>query len=479
MLRNKDIFRKYDIRGVYGESLTTGLAENVAKAFAGQVIAETGKSSPLISVGRDIRFSSEALSEAVRKGLVSSGVNVVDIGVCPSPLVYFSMHQDDTDGYVMITGSHNPPEFNGIKVGTKNTVYHSEKIQQIYHDIIEGDYTEPDRPGTITKTDIIPAYISYIKDHFSSLRKDIADLPTIKIVIDAGSGTASEIAPEIFIWLGAEIECLYCIPDGSFPGHHPDPTVENNMQEAAELLKKTHADMAFGYDGDADRMGALNCKGEMIWGDQLIGVFAYDIKDRYPGEKVVADVKASKGLYEHIKNIGMNAVMYLSGHSMIKEKMKQENAILGGEMSSHFFFADRYFGYDDGIYASVRLLEAYVNRLKKGEINNSCQLTDMIPSYLNTPEIRVPCPDNIKFKIIKELEIVFGKYLNESTHGIKEIITLDGLRIHFEHGWALVRASNTEPLLVTRFEAETEEDFRRISELVNSKIKETGYDIQK
>jgi len=478
MLNNKDIFRKYDIRGIYGDALTDGVAENAAKAFAGQVISETGKSTPVISVGRDVRFSSETLFKSVCKGLTDSGVDVVDLGVCPSPLTYFSMYTENTDGYVMVTGSHNPPEFNGIKVGTKNTIYHSEKIQQIYHDIIEGDYCEPEKSGIVKKVDIIPAYISYMKRHFSKLKEEIAKLNKIKIVLDSGSGTASMVAPEIFRWLGVELYSLYCTPDGSFPGHHPDPTVEKNMQDAKTVLLENGAALAIGFDGDADRLGALNCKGEMLWGDQLLGIFASGICENHPGEKVVADVKASKGLYEYIENIGMKSVMYLSGHSMIKEKMKQEGAVLGGEMSAHFFFADRYFGYDDGIYASVRLLEVYVNKIKNGEIINSGQL-DKLPVYFNTPEIRIPCPDNAKFELIKRLEYKFAGYLSKGLYGIKEIISIDGIRIHFEKGWALVRASNTEPLIVKRYEAETEDAFLMIMDFMNSKIKETEDDLQK
>ncbi|ADD67652.1 Phosphomannomutase [Denitrovibrio acetiphilus DSM 12809] len=480
MLRGKDIFRKYDIRGVYGKTLNCNTAESAAKAFATQVISETGEKHPTLSVGRDVRESSSDLFEAVCNGLTSSGVNVVDLGVCPSPLAYFSMYSEQTDGYIMITGSHNPPEFNGIKVGTKNTVYHSEKIEQIYTDIIMKNFPKTDKKGFIRIADIKIDYINYLNEHFKALKDQIKKLSYIpKIVIDAGSGTASDIAPVIFKNLGVEVHELYCTPDGSFPGHHPDPTVESNMAEAKELLLKIGADFAVGFDGDADRLGALDNKGRMMWGDQLIGVFAHDIAQHNQGRKIVADVKASKGLYEHIEAIGMVPVMYLSGHSMIKEKMKQEKAVLGGEMSSHFFFADRYFGFDDGIYASVRLLEAYVKMLTNGTIRCSADMTDIIPAYINTPEIRKKCQDEVKFQIIKELERKFIKYLRDNTYEITDIISIDGLRITFDSGWALIRASNTEPLLVTRYEAVSKKDLHNIRQIVEREIKETKYDIQK
>lgn len=480
MLHSKDIFRRYDIRGVYGRNLTDDIAELSAKGFAQMVITETGKPSPTISLGRDIRFSSDALAGAVCKGLTESGINVIDLGICPSPLTYFSMYSKDTDGYVMITGSHNPPEFNGIKVGTRNTVYHSEKIEQIYENIVNGNFPEPEQKGTVRKSDIIPEYISFMSEHFAELSRKINSLNIdIKVVIDAGSGTAGNIAPIVFRDLGVKVYELYCTPDGNFPGHHPDPTVEKNMQEAKELILRNGADLAVGFDGDSDRLGALDCEGKMIWGDELIGIFAQDISRDHQGKKVVADVKASKGLYEHIEKIGMIPVMYLSGHSMIKVKMKAEKAVIGGEMSSHFFFADRYYGFDDGIYAAVRLLEAYVNRLTEGTLTKSSQLTDSIPKYVNTPEIREHCPDDIKFILVENMESKFTRYLKEKKYGITDIINIDGLRITFENGWALVRASNTEPLLVTRFEAVTEEELKKLKDILNKDIKETINDIQK
>ena len=477
MLLNKDIFRRYDIRGIYGDKLTDNIAEASVKAFAKQVIEETGKANPTLSVGRDVRASSEPLFKAISKGLTESGVNVLDLGVCPSPLTYFSMYSAETDGYVMITGSHNPPKFNGIKVGTKNTVYHSEKIEQIYEYILDDNFINSNKLGTVTQLKITDKYVSFMDEHFSELKANINKLNrTIKIVVDAGSGTAANIAPQIFSRLGVEVLPLYCTPDGSFPGHHPDPTVESNMAEAKELMLNNSADFCIGYDGDADRLGALDCKGSMIWGDQLIGIFAKDIASKHQGEKVVADVKASQGLYEHIEKIGMKSVMYLSGHSMIKEKMKQENAIIGGEMSAHFFFSDRYFGYDDGIYASIRLIEAYVNGLLKGEIKDSSELAKAIPQYFNTPEIREYCSDDFKFDLIKKLHYQFNEYLKDNRYGIKDIIDIDGLRINFENGWALVRASNTEPLLVTRYEALSEKELDDIREIVSSKIREIEND---
>jgi len=320
--------------------------------------------------------------------------------------------------------------------------------------------------------DVIPAYLSYMLEHFNQLKSDIKSLNReISVVIDAGSGTAGNIAPAVFRGLGVKVYELYCEADGSFPGHHPDPTVESNMAEAKRLLFDNKADFCAGFDGDSDRLGVLDSDGNMVWGDELICIFASDVAEEFPGRKVVADVKASQGLYEYIEQIGLEPVMYFSGHSMIKEKMKLENAIVGGEMSSHFFFTDRYFGYDDGIYASVRYLQAYANGLKSGRLTKSSELTKDIPKYINTPEIREFFPDDKKFIVVDKLKEVFTEYLKNGEHGVKDIVDIDGIRIMFENGWALVRASNTEPLLVTRFEAKSEVDFENIRGMLLSELK--------
>lgn len=467
----KEIFRSYDIRGVFGEKLTEETAECSAKVFAGRVMEETGKTRPVISVGRDVRHSSIFLFNAVLKGLTDAGADVIDLGVCPTPLTYFSMYDADADGYVMITGSHNPPQFNGLKLGTKNTIYHSEKITSIYDDIMAGNYPVADRKGIVSHYDIIGSYKKMMVKKFVALAEKLKKLNrTVKIVIDCGSGAASHIAPDIFRWLGADVLPVYCEPDGDFPGHHPDPTVEKNMAEAKALLLREHADLCVGYDGDADRLGALNEKGEMIWGDELLCVFAAAIADEHQGGKIVADVKASQGLYEFIAKLGMNPVMYLSGHSMIKLKMKEINAVIGGEMSSHFFFADRYFGYDDGIYASVRLLEAYVDSLLSGKCEKISDMTADIPKYINTPEIRESFPDDKKFEVIAKLKHNFMLYRVSGKYDIKDICDIDGIRVIFSTGWALVRASNTEPLLVTRFEAVDENELNRLRTIIHNEL---------
>jgi phosphomannomutase/phosphoglucomutase len=471
MLKDKEIFRRYDIRGIYGKNLTDDVARKVALVFAGQVMQEVNNPSPTISVGRDIRFSSDKLFNSLKDSLLSVGVKVIDLGVCPSPLTYFNMYTENTDAYMMITGSHNPPEFNGIKFGTKNTVYHSEKIENIYNDIVNKNFP-PEKEGSLEKFDVIPSYLNYMKEHFKELKNAISSLEKdITVVIDAGSGTAGNIAPIIFRELGVKVIELYCEPDGNFPGHHPDPTVESNMKEAKGLLLNNNADFCAGFDGDSDRLGILDSNGEMVWGDELIGIFAADIAEKYQGHKVVADVKASQGLYEYIEKLGMKSVMYFSGHSMIKEKMKVENAVVGGEMSSHFFFADKYFSYDDGIYAALRYLQAYVNGLIKGTIKCSADLTKDIPKYINTPEIREFFPDEKKFQTVESLKEIFNEYLNTGRFGVKDIVDIDGIRVIFENGWALVRASNTEPLLVTRFEAKTEADFEQIKKIIMDEIK--------
>jgi len=469
----KEIFRMYDIRGIVPETLKVSDAQTISNIFGLMSKEELGGKNPVICVGRDMRLTSEEMFTAVSQGLSDSGCDVIELGICPSPATYFAMKTLDTDGFIMITGSHNPKGYNGLKLGTRKGIYHSEKITSIYDRILKLGYFDSTAKGKINLNYIRNNYLDWLTDHFSALKKKISGLDKkIKVVIDCGSGAASRFAPEMFKRMGIETIEIFCEEDGRFPGHHPDPTVEENLRWAKEEIEKNSADFAVAYDGDADRIGLVCENGQVIWGDTLLGIFAGDIIKEYPNPTVIGDVKGSKALYDYLDEIGANGIMWKSGHSMIKTKMQQEKALLAGEMSAHIFFADRYFGYDDAIYASLRFLEIYVGGIVSGELNKVSDMLKPFKKMHNTPEIRVECPEKYKFKAIAKINEIFNEYLQDSKYGIKKIIDIDGIRINFEHGWGLIRASNTQPVTVMRFEADSEEEMLKYKKLVTEKYEE-------
>jgi len=462
------IFREYDIRGVVGKDLTEEMTEEIGKAF-GSYLNRQGKSC--ISLGRDVRLTSPLLRDRLVQGILSTGVSIIDIGVCPTPLVYFSLFRLPVEGGVMITGSHNPSEFNGFKLCVgKNTIY-GDEIQEIRKMIEAKDYEKG--KGTIESSEIVPDYIHYVSEQFAESMSGAER--KVKVVADAGNGTAGSVAPELLRKLGCEVIELYCDEDGNFPNHHPDPTVEDNLKDLIEKVKETGADLGVGYDGDSDRIGAVDEKGGVIWGDRLMLIYARDIiakrKGSEPPPVFISEVKGSHLLYEDIRKRGGRAIMWKTGHSLIKAKMKEEGGVLAGEMSGHMFFADRYFGYDDAIYASCRLIEILAH--SKGSL--SSLLADLPKTY-STPEIRMDCPDGIKFKVVERLQRLF-KELQSTNHEsrltISEINTVDGVRITFSNGWGLVRASNTQPVLVLRYEADSEEGLDKIKEFIETLTQQT------
>ncbi|NKE70969.1 phosphomannomutase/phosphoglucomutase [Candidatus Manganitrophus noduliformans] len=437
------IFREYDIRGVYGTVLTEKVAEEIGKAFATLIRRSGGKK---ISLGYDIRLSSPSLREALLAGLLSTGIDVVDIGACPTPVLYFSLFNLQVDGGVMITASHNPAEFNGFKLCRgKGTLFGAE-IQQVRTMAESGDFDRG--KGELTfERDFLSVYLNYFVKHFGSFRSK-------KVVVDCGNAAAALIAPRIMEKLGCEVIPLYCEPDGRFPNHHPDPTVPENIADLIECVRKERADVGIAFDGDGDRLGAVDEKGEIIWGDKLTLLFATDILKRNPGATIISEVKASQVLYDEISRLGGNGIMWKTGHSLIKSKMKETGALLAGEMSGHLFFADRYFGYDDAIYAGCRLVEILVKENRP----LSSFFIDLPKTYV-TPEIRVDCPDDRKFAVVEKCREYFsGKY---------KTVDIDGVRVLFEDGWGLIRASNTQPALVLRFEASSGIRVTEIQEYVN------------
>jgi phosphomannomutase / phosphoglucomutase len=443
---NPQIFREYDIRGVVNQDLTPDIVRTLGQGF-GTHMAQLGRKE--LVVGRDGRLSSKAFEEALIEGLISTGCNVVNIGLCPTPVYYFSIFHLNKDGGMMVTGSHNPPEFNGFKVSVGKSTIFGEKIQNLRRLIEKKEFVAG--KGNLSKEEIIRPYQDYIK-------KNIHIEKRMRVVIDAGNGTGGVVAGPLLRDLGCELEELYCEVDGRFPNHFPDPTIPGNLKVLIDRVRKTRADVGIGYDGDADRIGVVDDQGNIIWGDQLMILFSREILKDKKGAAFIAEVKCSQNLFNDIEKHGGKAIMWRTGHSLIEEKMREEKAALGGEMSGHIFFADRYFGYDDAIYASCRLIEL----LSKTDRKLSTLLSD-VPKTFITPEIRVDCPDEIKFKVVETVK--------EELRKDYPVIEVDGVRVKFKDGWGLVRASNTQPALVLRFEALTEKRLNEIRLLVEEKVR--------
>ena len=443
---NPKIFREYDIRGIVDKDLTIEFVEYLGRGV-GTFFRRHSKKR--VALGRDARTSSPAYAEAITRGLLSTGCNVVDIGLVPTPLLYFAVYYKKNEAAVMITGSHNPPEYNGFKMMVGEETLYGETIQEVYR-ILKEKTMITDKEGTRSSYDVIPEYEDYVL-------KDIRLRRKLKVVLDAGNGTAGFVAVPIFKKLGCEVTELYCEPDGRFPNHHPDPTLPEAMEDLIRTVKERGADFGVGYDGDGDRIGVVDDSGRLLWGDMLMIVFSRDILPANPGAAVISEVKASKLLYEEIARLGGRPIMWKTGHSLIKKKIKEEKALLAGEMSGHIFFADRFFGFDDAIYASARLAEI----LARSEKKLSEMLADL-PQAFSTPEIRVYASDEVKFRIVDEVKKELAKKY--------PIIDIDGVRVSYPKGWALVRASNTQAALVLRYEAYTPEDLEAIKQEVRKTL---------
>ncbi|HEX9901666.1 MAG TPA: phosphomannomutase/phosphoglucomutase [Acidobacteriota bacterium] len=445
---NPTIFREYDIRGIVDQDLRPAVAEALGQGL-GTYFRQHGRRD--VAVGRDVRLSSPAYFESLSKGLLSTGCDVTDLGTIPTPLLYFALFYKKKEAGVVITGSHNPPEYNGFKVMLGQEAVYGQMLQDILG-LIQKDDIIRDRPGCRSTYDIIPEYQSY-------LLKNLRLERPLKVVVDAGNGTGGVVAVPIFQKMGAEVIPLFCDMDGRFPNHHPDPTLPEAMQDLIRKVKETGAEAGIGYDGDADRIGVVDDQGQILWGDRLMILFCRDILPRRPGATVISEVKSSKLLYREIERLGGKPIMWKTGHSLIKQKIKEEKAALAGEMSGHIFFADRYFGFDDAIYASARLLEI----LSRSRQKLSEMLADLPVTY-STPEIRVYASEEVKFKIVEEVRrALAARY---------PVVDIDGVRANFPQGWALVRASNTQAVLVMRFEADTAEALEAIKKEVKKEVEE-------
>ncbi len=437
---SRAIFREYDIRGVAGKDLTPEVARLVARAYAAFLVGK--KVSGTIAVGRDNRPSGVDLHREIVAGLLESGLDVVDIGIVPTPLAYWAQHNLDVAGGIQITGSHNPPEFNGFKLGLGTRSIYGEDIQRIYTLAEAGHF--PTGKGSSRDEEIIARYVDDVVARVGQISRPL------KVVADAGNGVGALVAPLLFEKLGLPVRCLFCESDGTFPNHHPDPTVPGNLADLIAAVTTDGADVGIAFDGDADRIGVIDHTGEIIWGDQLLIIYARDVIARKgKGQQIIFDVKCSQALPEAIEKAGGTPLMWKTGHSLIEEKMHETGAPIAGEMSGHMFFAEGYYGFDDALYGAARLL-----RIMADSGKGIHEMLADVPRFVSTPELRVACPDDRKFAIVDEAK----KYFAARYH----VIDVDGVRVLFGDGWGLIRASNTQPVLVMRFEARTEKHLEAI-----------------
>jgi phosphomannomutase/phosphoglucomutase len=440
MIIDSEIFRAYDIRGLVDDQLNPSTIYIIGQAIGSAVLA-TGTSSILTC--RDGRISSPSLMHALQQGIISTGCNIIDIGMQPTPVLYFATHMTDCHSGVMLTGSHNPTNYNGLKIVIAGQVLSSEAIQQLYTRIQQQQFAVGS--GQITTLAIEDNYIHHILNTIHIHKP-------FKIVIDAGNGVAGKLAPRLFKALGCEVFELYCDIDGNFPNHHPDPSVASNLQTLIAAVQHHQADVGFAFDGDGDRLGLITNTGEIIWPDRQLALFAKDILGRHPGSTIVYDVKCSKHLTDIIRAHHGVPLMYKTGHSLIKNKMQETGALLSGEMSGHIYFKERWFGFDDGLYTGARLLE-----LLSQTNSSSTELFASIPDSINTPELKLAISEQQKFSFMALL-MQTAIFPNAMVH------TIDGLRVDFHDGWGLIRPSNTTPYLILRFEADNEISLLRIQE---------------
>jgi len=449
-----DIFREYDIRGVAGTDLTPEVARVVGRAFA-KYLTENRIRGP-VAVGRDNRPSGVELHAELTAGLLESGFDIVDVGIVPTPLAYWAQHNLPVGAGVQITGSHNPPEYNGFKLGVGKRSIYGDDIQRVYDLAVAGVF--PTGKGSSREEPIIDRYVADVAERIGKLSRPL------RIVADAGNGAGALVAPKLFKALGVDVTCLFCTSDGTFPNHHPDPTVPGNLDALIAELKRGTYDFGVAFDGDADRIGVVEHTGEILWGDYLLILYARDVLQRVPGGSIIFDVKCSMALPEAIQQAGGKPVMWKTGHSLIEEKMHELHAPLAGEMSGHMYFAEGWYGFDDALYGAARILRIVADT---GKTVNA--LLAGVPRYVSTPEIRVPCPDDKKFGIVAEAVKYFSaKYTT---------VDVDGVRIIYPDGWGLIRASNTQPVIVTRFEARTQAHLDAIRNEVEGWLRQHGVTI--
>ncbi|MBI3922520.1 MAG: phosphomannomutase/phosphoglucomutase [Armatimonadetes bacterium] len=445
------IFREYDIRGVVGDTVDEGVAAQIGRAF-GTYLARKGAITCV--TGRDNRFSSESLQQATNRGLNEAGINVIDVGMVITPMVYYAQKAWDLGGSLMVTASHNPPQYNGFKMTEGPGSLYGEEIQGLYRLIQVTDFESG--AGTVEKREISDAYREMIAGKIKLGPRRLG------VVIDCGNGTAGPFAPGILEALGAEVRQLYCESDPTFPNHHPDPTKIDNVQDLIRCVLENRADLGLGLDGDGDRIGVVDDTGEIVWGDRLMILYAKELLERQPGSKVILDVKCSQVLYDSIALLGGQPIWSKTGHSLIKARMREEQALLAGEMSGHTFFADEYYGYDDAVYAAARVL-----RILSRTNRSLSALLGEFPERQATPEVRPFCSDDRKFEVVrKSRDLLANRYHN---------IDIDGIRFWVDDTtWGLIRASNTQPALIVRGESATIEGLDAVKQTISDTLKEVG-----
>ena len=449
---SRTIFREYDIRGVTGTDLTPDVARAVARAYAA-FITDKGAGGEVV-VGRDNRPSGVALHAELVQGLLDSGLDVVDIGIVPTPLAYWAQHKLGVAGGIQITGSHNPPEFNGFKLGLANHSIYGADIQQMYEIAVAGKF--PEGAGKLRHENVLERYVEDVAARIGAMSRPV------KCVVDCGNGAGAVVARQLFDALGMQPRILFGESDGTFPNHHPDPTVPKNLEDLIRAVREDGAELGIAFDGDADRIGVVDEDGEIIWGDHILIIYARDVLERTgKGQSIIFDVKCSQALPEEIEKAGGKAVMWKTGHSLIEEKMHETHAPIAGEMSGHMFFAEGWYGFDDAMYGAARLL-----RIVADTGLTVKQMMADVPRFISTPEIRVDCPDELKFGIVEDAKRHFSS--------IHDVIDVDGVRVLFGDGWGLIRASNTQPVLVMRFEARTQEHLDAIRSEMEGWLAEQG-----
>ncbi|MCL6414298.1 phosphomannomutase/phosphoglucomutase [Aestuariirhabdus sp. Z084] len=443
------IFRAYDIRGVVGDTLQSSTVRLLGMALGSEAL-EQGEST--LVVGFDGRLSSPEISDTLAAGIMETGCNVINIGMVPTPVLYYATHELDANSGVMVTGSHNPPDYNGFKIVINGTTLANESIQALYQRIVKGDFARG--KGEHSQVDLRENYIERIRD-------DVAIAKPLKVVIDCGNGVAGDIAPRLFEELGCDVIPLFCDVDGNFPNHHPDPGKPANLKDLIERVKAEGADLGIAFDGDGDRVGVVTDQGKIIYPDRLLMMFAKDVVSRNPGADIIFDVKCTRRLTSLISGYGGRPVMWKTGHSLIKAKMKETGALLAGEMSGHIFFKERWYGFDDGLYSAARLLEILgVESRPAGELFAS------FPEGLSTPEINIDVTEENKFALVDKL-VQLGR---DGKFGKGSITDIDGLRVDYPVGWGLVRASNTTPVLVLRFEADSKGALDKLQALFKQQL---------
>ncbi len=446
MTITEDIFRAYDIRGVVENALTPDAVQQIGQAFATEALSQGQKT---VVIGRDGRLSSPELAQRLSEGLRAGGCDVIDIGMVPTPVLYYATHILKTGTGIMVTGSHNPPQYNGLKMLIAGNTLYGDGIKALYHMIAEGRIKSGE--GTHTEKDVIPEYLDTIVN-------DIKLDKPLNIAVDCGNGVAGVLATELFTRLGCKVTELFCDVDGNFPNHHPDPSKPENLLDMQNAMKENALDIGLAFDGDGDRVGILDDKQNILWADRQMMLYSADVLKRKPGALIIYDIKSTTNLETVIKDLGGEPLMWKTGHSFIKAKMKETGAELAGEMSGHIFFKERWFGFDDGLYSAARMLEIVSQRDEP-----TSTIFEALPDSFNTPELQIDFEEGEHYKFM-------DKFIAESKFDDADTITIDGIRVNYAEGWGLIRPSNTTPCLVLRFEANDEKTLNEIQNTFRTQL---------